>query len=299
MVDPDGVTVERVRFQPSWLSFGETPEGEFTEFVGGFDALTIPDSSATYGNMSVMQYRTGKVEAKLVPSYMPIAVTRIAVHQDTVDMSVRGIGGGPDMIRLIASVGRYEETPLPGGGVNFDIEYPLHRKIVIGLDDTDSAVKGATFRTAMQIALMLSRAIPGVEFLRMTISMNWPGNPYKTTNNASTALVFAVRPNRVEELIDWFTTLAQRHTISEDTGMVVFNRVRIPDPLLTYAYQVKSTLVDVEDTYNTAKTVGATLIPVTGDRGLIGALAAVGLVDCPDEAITPFKLHNTDQQHLH
>jgi methanogenesis imperfect marker protein 11 len=292
MVDPEGKVVELAEYVPEWFS-GVVSSGEYffqDGGFGGYDKLSYPDSNATYGNLLVFQYRPGHVEAELVPSFVPLAITGVEVKQDSVVISERGIGGGPDLIRMLATGARRRvETPLKGGGASFEIEYPIYRKVVIGLDDTDSAAKGATFSTALRIAAILDKAVKGVKFLRMTISFNWPNNPYKTTNNASSALVFAVKPGNEEELVSQFTKLAKKSTISNETGMAVMNIVRVPEQLKAYASKVKSVQVDVSEAYKVAELTGVRAISITGERGLIGALSAIGSVDKVGEAITPLK----------
>jgi len=155
------------------------------------------------------------------------------------------------------------------------------------LDDTDSSVKGATFVTALRIAGLVERLVKGTKFLRLTISLNWPKNPDKTTNNASSAVVFAVKPEKEKEVIDQFTRLLSKYTISKETGMAAMNRVQAPDELMTYARKVKSVHVDVAEALKVADRTGIDAIPITGERGLIGALSATGLVDYPGEAMSP------------
>jgi methanogenesis imperfect marker protein 11 len=196
--------------------------------------------------------------------------------------------GAPDLIRMLASDSRRcVETRMNGGGTSFEIEYPLYRKVVIGLDDTDTSTKGATFVTALQIASLVEGMVKDSKFLRMTLSLNWPKNPVKTTNNASSALVFAVKPGREDELINKFAILAKRHSISKETGMAAMNKVRAPEQLKTYARKVKAVHVDLSEAYKAAEQSKVRAIPITGERGLIGALSAIGLVDQPGEAISP------------
>jgi methanogenesis imperfect marker protein 11 len=291
MVDPSGQVIEAANYWANWVSGLASGASSFlfkNGGVGGYDKLVYPDSETVYGNLHSTQYKPGKVDAELVPSFVPLAVTGVEVKNGSVVFSERGIGGGPDLIRLLAGTGkRYVETPLKGGGVSFDIEYPIYRKVVISLDDTDSSVKGATFSTALQISSILSRALKGVQFLRMTISLNWPQNPVKTTNNASSALVFAVEPGKEEELVREFTRLATKATISKETGMAVMDKVRAPEQLKAYSMKVKSVQVDVSETYKVAEQTGVKTIPITGERGLIGAVSAIGLVDDPGRAVTP------------
>jgi methanogenesis imperfect marker protein 11 len=291
MADQDGQAVESAQLVPGW--FAGLVMGAESHYLkdggfGGFDKLSYTDSNTAYGNLLSFQYKPGHVDAECVPSFVPLAITGVEVKEDSVVFSERGVGGGPDLIRMWAnSARRYVETPLKGGGASFEIEYPLYRKVVIAVDDTDSSVKGATFSTALQIATILDKVFKDARFLRMTISMNWPQNPDKTTNNASSALVFAVKPGKEEELVSGFEKLVRKYTISKETGMAVMNRVRVPQQLKDYAMKVKSVHVDVSETYKVAEQTGVRPIPITGERGLIGAFSAVGLVDQSGKAATP------------
>ena len=119
------------------------------------------------------------------------------------------------------------------------------------------------------------------------MSFNWPANPVKTTNNASSGLVFAVTPGKEEALIRDFEGLIRKHSISKETGMVVNKNVRAPEVLKNYSRKVKREQVSVSEAFKAAEQAGVRAIPITGERGLIGALSVVGLVDDAEEAITP------------
>lgn len=291
MVDPDNDAVEASNTIPD--IFNGLTLGDFTGSVVGARAIeksskALDYSIMTIGNQMITQYRPGQNDIELVPSFVPLAVTGVEVKGDSVVFSERGIGGAPDLIRMLASDSRRcVETRMNGGGTSFEIEYPLYRKVVIGLDDTDTSTKGATFVTAIQIAGLVERIVKDSRFLRLTLSLNWPKNPVKTTNNASSALVFAVKPGSEDELIGKFAMLAKRYSVSKETGMAVMNKVRAPEPLKTYARKVKAVHVDLSKAYKAAEQSRVRTIPITGERGLIGALSAIALVDQPGEAISP------------
>lgn len=298
MADSEGKAVEFVQFRPTGhgIATGVRPIADKkanVEMWAQRVKLVYPDTPFHFSSLSVVHLKPGDYgEAEMIPSFMPLAFTRVQIREDSIMISQRGIGGAPAGLRLLGSAARKTvETPLQGGGSHFDMEFPLYRKVVIGLDDTDSATKGATVMVAMQIGNMLGKALKGVEFLRRGVTFNWPDNPYKTTNNASSVLVFAARPERVEELIEWSAKLARKYTISEDTGMAAISMVRMPEELKSYSRKVKRELVDVSETHEVAKQVGARLIPIKGEssRGLIGALSAIGLVDQPREAFVPVR----------
>jgi methanogenesis imperfect marker protein 11 len=291
LVGEDSNAIETVNRCPTW--FSSLVSGATTYFlkgqgVGGISDLAYPMANTMFGDLFVSQFKIGKVDAELVPSFVPLAITEVKPLEKSVVISYKGIGGGPDLIRLWSSGAlRCTERPINPHGRAFDTEYKLYKKIVIGVDDTDSATKGATFNTALQLASILNRSSKDYRFLRLTLSLNWPANPAKTTNNASSALVFAVTPGKEEELVRNFERLIRKYTISKETGMVVMNKVRAPEVLKTYSRKVKREQVTVSEAFKAAEQAGVRAIPITGERGLIGALSVVGLVDDCEEAVTP------------
>ena len=48
---------------------------------------------------------------------------------------------------------------------------------------------------------------------------------------------------------------------------------------------MKSRIVDIREAYDIAKEVGIETIPITGERGIIGAIAALAFSDSPEEAV--------------
>jgi len=291
LVGEESDAVETVSRCPTW--FSSLISGASTYFlrgqgVAGMVDLAYPMANSMFGDLFVNQFKIGKVDAKLVPSFVPLAVTEVKPLEKSVIVSYKGIGGGPDLIRLFSSGAlRCTERALNPHGKAFETEYKLYKKVVIGVDDTDSSVKGATFNTALQLASILDKSSKDYHFLRLTLSFNWPANPVKTTNNASSALVFAVTPGKEQELVQDFEGLIRKYSISKETGMVVMTKVRAPDVLKAYARKVKREQVQVSEAFKAAEQAGIRTIPITGERGLIGATAVVGLVDDPEEAITP------------
>jgi methanogenesis imperfect marker protein 11 len=295
MTGEEGDTVETANRCPTW--FGSIVSSAKNYFlrdggVGGIVDLTYPMANPMFGDLFVSHLRVGKTDAKLIPSFVPLAITEVKKLPKSVMVSYKGIGGAPDLIRLFSSGAlRCTEHPANPHGRAFETEYELFRKVVIAVDDTDSSVKGATFNTALQLASVLNRASSDYHFLRLTLSLNWPANPAKTTNNASSALVFAVTPGKEDQLARDFERLIRKYTISKETGMVVSKKVRSPESLKEYSRKVKRQQVTVSEAYKAAEQAGVKMIPITGERGLIGALSVVGLVDDAEEALTPVKEH--------
>jgi methanogenesis imperfect marker protein 11 len=293
MIGEDGDVIETANRCPTW--YGSIISNAKSFFgqggVGGVKDLVVPMPNPMFGDLYVSRYKVGKAESNLIPSYVPLAITEVKRLPRSVVVSYKGIGGAPDLIRLFSSGAlRCTEKPANPHGRAFDTEYPLFSKVVIGVDDTDSSVKGATFNTALQLAAILNRSSKDYRFLRLTLSLNWPKNPAKTTNNASSGLVFAVTQGKEDAFVRDFERLIRKYTISKETGMVVSKKVIAPDVLKAYSRKVKRQQVTVDEAYKAAEAAGVKLMPITGERGLIGALSVVGLVDDTEEALTPVKL---------
>jgi methanogenesis imperfect marker protein 11 len=297
LVGEEGEVIETANRCPTW--FGSLITGAKTYFfrgggIGGVKDLAYPMANPMFGDLYVSRLKVGKADSTLIPSFVPLAITEVKKLAKSVIVSYKGIGGAPELIRLF-STGAMRCTERPGNphGRAFDTEYQLFSKVVIGVDDTDSSTKGATFNTALQLASVLNRASKDYRFLRLTLSLNWPANPAKTTNNASSGLVFAVTPGKEDALVRDFERLVRKYTISNETGMVVSKKVMAPEALKEYSRKVKREQVTVSEAYKAAEQAGVKMIPITGERGLIGALSVVGLVDDLEEAITPVKSDET------
>lgn len=295
LMDAEGTAVETVNKCPTWftsLVSGATNYFLSGQGIAGVTDLAYPLPNTIFGDLFVNQLKIGKAEnTHLIPSYVPLAITEVKPKQKSVVISYKGIGGGPELIRLWSSGAlRYSEKPANPTGRAFETEYPLYRKVVIGVDDTDQSNKGATFSTALRLASILELSSRDFKFLRLTLAFNWPANPVKTTNNTASGLVFAVKPGREKQLVDAFERLIRKNTFSKNTGIAVMERIRAPDVLKAYARKVKREQVTVDETFRVAEQAGVKALPVTGERGLIGALAVVGLVDNAQEAATPVNL---------
>jgi methanogenesis imperfect marker protein 11 len=304
MMDSEGTAVEIASRYPTWFSSlvsGATNYFLNGQGVAGVTDLVYPLPNQIFGDLFINHLKIGKAEnTHLIPSYVPLAITEVQPKEKSVVISYKGIGGGAELIRLWSSGAlRFSEKPANSKGRAFDTEYPLYRKVVIGVDDTDSSIKGATFSTALEIASILDRSSKDFRFLRLTLALNWPSSPVKTTNNAASGLVFAVKPGKEKVLVDAFERLIRKATVSKNTGIVVMEKIRAPEVLKAYARKVKREQVTIDEAFRTAEQAGVTAIPVTGERGLIGALAVVGLVDNAQEAVTPFNIEEQTADYSH
>jgi len=149
---------------------------------------------------------------------------------------------------------------------------PRYEKLCIGIDDTDTKTEGATWVMALKCAGAC--AIEGVEFLNMRLIQLNPEVPNKTTNCVGSALNFAVKPGKVEELMEFVRTFVEQNTFSRDTGIAVYRG--LASPVESPAHKsVKTEILTIEQAEREAKALGITFIDHNGRKGRIGALGAV------------------------
>lgn len=149
---------------------------------------------------------------------------------------------------------------------------PRYEKITIGIDDTDTKEEGATWVLALQCAEACS--IPGVEHLNMRLVQLNPAVPKKTTNCVGSALNFAVRPGRVDELLAYVRDFIESRAVSDDTGIAVYRGLAFADES-EYLRRVKTDILTVPEAEAEAERLGIEYIDSTGRKGRIGALGAV------------------------
>jgi len=241
------------------------------------------------GARNIFQVKIGSCNLKLIPSIAAAGIESAEVNGDEIKLTYTGLGGGGvaaticrGMAEGVKRVQVYERGG-GGGSGKADLILPLKHKIIIGIDDTDKSEAGATWSLGNELALRMEEE--GIaDYLRHSIIQLYTQNPHKTTNCVSIALTFAVEPRREEQLIERFKQLLQENTLSKDTGMAVYNGVNPPN-LKAYAIRAKTVLVEAEETKEVAEKTNVRLIEITGERGLIGALAAIWYANTPDESV--------------
>lgn len=166
---------------------------------------------------------------------------------------------------------------LVGGSrkVEVKITTPLRRRLILGIDDTDTKEKGATW----VLGLKLAREIPHGIFLTHKIVQLNPHAPQKTTNCASTGVAFALKPDEVARTVEWSIDYVRKGTYSSETAMAVFEGLDVPGKLVRYGADAKEQILSIHDAEHVAAETKVRLLEITGRRGYIGALAAIGCFD--------------------
>jgi len=280
MVDKD--QVELVEYHPcvagsEWMVY---------QYKRTSDLVT---ESKRDGDRHIFRLKVGKTDMKLKPSYSAAGIEEVVVNDDEVKVVHAGLAGagvGAAMCRGMAKGVKRVELYDIGGGSKVGraaVVTPKLEKVVVGVDDTDTKDEGATWTLANNIGIELSKM--GFEYLDHITCQLYPHNPNKTQNCVAIALVFAVEPDRKEEMITKICEILKRDTLSEKTAIAVMEGFDVPQILREYGEATKKSMMTVEDAENVAKQAGVRLIQVTGTPGEIGALAALGLYNDLEEAV--------------
>jgi methanogenesis imperfect marker protein 11 len=200
------------------------------------------------------------------------------VHTKWVGLAGATVGIGaciPQCDDVIETI--YPDDFKIGGAHRAEVEIvtPKMVRVVIGVDDTDTKEKGASWVTMMK----LGRDCPVGRYLDHKIIQLNPKVPTKTTNCCSTAVAFAVRPDEVNELVEFAKKYISENTYSDETVMTVFKGLRIPKELEEFGWNAKQIIFEVGDALKVAKKCNVSVINITGDKGTIGAVAAIGCFD--------------------
>lgn len=164
-----------------------------------------------------------------------------------------------------------------GGAHKAEVEIvtPKMVRVIIGVDDTDTKEKGASWVTMMK----LGRECPVGKFLEHKIIQLNPKAPNKTTNCCSTAVSFAVTEDEIPQLTDFAKAYLKDNTYSDDTVMTVFKGLKIPSGLERFGWEAKHILFEDADARKAAAENGVEIVEITGTKGVIGAVAAIGCFD--------------------
>lgn len=245
------------------------------------------------GARNVFLCRAGVNELNLIPGLASAGLERVDILEDSVELTYAGLAGGGVAVTACRGMARGVlgmEIESLGGGAGLGrakLTLPRLRKLVVGLDDTDDAERGATWAVANEAA-WLTEQNGQAAYVYHVISQLFPQNPYRTTNCCSTAVTLGVDQSRVDEVLDCFMAMVKERCYSDEAGAAVMQSVTIPPELTRFTRAAKARMVEEAEALDLAGVLGIELRSITGERGKIGALAALGMCDRPDEAVKPY-----------
>ncbi len=148
----------------------------------------------------------------------------------------------------------------------------------IGIDDTDSRLRGCTtYTAALLFQELVSKGLKPIDFPWL-VRLN-PNIPWKTRGNGALSLHFSLKEEQLNEVkkiviavVEKTTDLSQRAT----DPAVVFLRGQIPSSLGEFSVRALHDILSVREARNVADAVGAETHLLKGSRGFVGALAGLG-----------------------
>ncbi len=238
------------------------------------------------GHSLIMDTIIGEREVSFGPVSKDVGgqgLKALQVHGETVKTTWVGLAGATVGIGACIPQGcgvlkaEYPDGFKIGGAHRLEVKIttPKLVRMVIGVDDTDTKESGASWA----MVLKLARECPIGHFLDHKIIQLNPKAPNKTTNCCSTGVSFAVLPSEAEALKEWMVEGLSRETLSDETTMVVYTGLRMPQALVDWSWDAKSVLYCIDEAKQMASDHGLELIKITGIEGAIGAVAAVGCFD--------------------
>jgi methanogenesis imperfect marker protein 11 len=243
-------------------------------------------SSRAIGDWFRYKVRSSRTNLDLVSSKISAGIESVMVRDDEIEITYAGLGGGGVGATLsragAGDVLRYDITECGGGrAARGTIVVPRRERLIVGVDNTDSKIVGATWTLVHNIASKVDRH--EARYISHSLIQLFPV-PTKTQNCVSTAVEFACLPGGSKAAIRDFKSMLERYSVSDETGMAVF-RGFDPSALLAYGIRCKNERVKYEDACRAADSAGAEII--IGGQGLIGAVAALPFFARPDESVIP------------
>ncbi len=251
----------------------------------------LVEKSYREGSKTIFILSPGKVKLNLIPSFAPIGISECKVNKNQIEIVYEGYGGGgvsASYSRGLAKGVLQSKVIRKSGGRGLGkgkIVLPKNYFILIAIDDTDNEKEGATYALVHNISNLLIKKEP-VRYLTHGNIQLYPYNPHKTANCFSTVVGFSYKDRSLKEkIINFFVKQLKKYTLSKETAMVVYDGFYLPQPLIDLSYALKFHFFDdIEKIREIAKKNKVEVYEITGERGIIGAMGALGLYDNPEFA---------------
>ncbi|MCX8150303.1 MAG: tRNA(Ile)(2)-agmatinylcytidine synthase [Candidatus Bathyarchaeota archaeon] len=149
----------------------------------------------------------------------------------------------------------------------------------IGFDDTDSTRQGCTtYIAALLVAELEKFKVHFLDYPSL-VRLN-PNVPWKTRGNGALCLRIAYPKHTEEQLKEKIIDLIEENSDlnwkGTDPGIVFLKRVNVPPELTTFAKRATTSIVTLKETLRLIRKFHAEALGYNTQRGIIGALAAIG-----------------------
>ena len=154
--------------------------------------------------------------------------------------------------------------------------------VYVGIDDTDTLDTAGTNQLARLLVQRLAGKLRCVSIVRHQLLVD-PRVPYTSHNGSASIRLAPLGPVDASWLIDELRHgMQEAYVHGSDPGLCVTRQV--PDEVVRYARRCQTELIDQREPRELAARHGIFLVGLGGtEGGVIGALAAVGLVTTGDD----------------
>ncbi|GAB4325171.1 MAG: DUF1743 domain-containing protein [Promethearchaeota archaeon] len=243
------------------------------------------------GNFLRQKARIGSSPITLNPdSRFSIGIEEVSLDEGFVVQTVKSIPGGP-AVAVTSTMGQAKgvlnvEIEEHGNLVVGRIRTRAYRRVLVGVDDTDAGddPTSATWEVSMKLLNVLED-IQGVEPLNHKLVRLNPAVRFATGGNVAAFIELAVLLNKVQEAKEAVVDFLRENVVSDNCALAWLEGLVIPRQLEEYANAVRQRLVSLKEAKEVAHASRVERIPITGELGFVGALAAVAFVDAPMEVL--------------
>ncbi len=168
------------------------------------------------------------------------------------------------------------------GYITGKVRTPALIQVTIGIDDTDrKGCGGATFALANALFKSLTESGEAIGIRHQVAALS-PSIKEMTAGNSCSFLELAVSKNKMETLGEKICRFIEDESVSENWGVAILEGIFVPEQLEQLAARIRRERVTCSEVQMIAKSCGVVLY---GKRGIIGATAAVGLKNQPQDVL--------------
>ncbi|HJJ35583.1 MAG TPA: sugar-specific transcriptional regulator TrmB [Methanocorpusculum sp.] len=226
------------------------------------------------------------LEQRLSLEHAAVGLLSVERDGDDIVQTIRSIYGGAayslsSMMGLAKGVSAVT-VDAGNGFVTGTVRTPALVPVTVGIDDTDrKGCGGATFALANALFKYLTESGDAIG-IRHQVAALAPAIEEMTAGNSCSFLELAVSPEKLDVLEEKICRFVEDESLSENWGVAILNGIFVPSALEELTARIRRERVTCQDVRACAAACG---VAVYGRRGVIGAVAAVGLKNQPQDVL--------------
>lgn len=226
------------------------------------------------------------LENRLSLDHAAVGLLSVERDGDDIVQTIRSVYGGAayslsSMMSLAKGVTAVSVAS-GDGYVTGTVRTPALVPVTVGIDDTDrKGCGGATFALANALFKYLTGSGDAIGIRHQVAALS-PSIEEMTAGNSCSFLELAVAPAGLETLGEKICRFVSDESVSDEWGVAIFAGIFVPHDLEDLAARIRKERVTCAEVRDCASRCGVSWY---GKRGVIGAVAAVGLKNQPQEVL--------------